>query len=164
MCPRFKRTHTCVRDLNSPIPCWCWGFFGIFFTRDLCTMVQNSRESGCKYWAIGLLLCSFAHIFHSFFCSALLVLLTCSTAHIHLLALALHCAYLFAHLLARCLSKARGKINDLIFHYKAVLNHSAPQLTLTFLFGTSNICVFLSATRSWLLLGMSGEKCMKKVR
>ena len=64
-----------------------------------CTMGQNNKRSRCKNWATWPSVRSFASTAHSFACSALLTLLTRSTALTHLLTR-------FAH------SLTCGKVND----------------------------------------------------
>ena len=57
--------------------------------RHQCTVVQNSYESSCKYWATRSSVRLFARTAHSFACSGLLTSLAPSTALTHSLACSL---------------------------------------------------------------------------
>ena len=80
------------------------------------TVVQNSQESGRKYWATGLPVRSFARKGRSFACSTLLASLASSA---HSFAHSLHCAYSFTHALPNW-----GYSEWLMLGYQPVLNHS----------------------------------------
>ena len=83
------------------------------------TVVQRNQELGCMYWAIRTSVRSFARIAHSFACSAV------RPAHF---ILALHCGAALNRKLAHLLthSRACGNMNDIMYLYRAILNHSVP--------------------------------------